>query len=90
MSQKKESISELCTPINNKSLARIMKNSSSSATPGSSLSSSQGSVHIPATPFLKKLGYGTGVSVFLYNRSPAGDKTRSPWAVKKVINSNLM
>ena len=33
-------------------------------------------VHIPATPFLKKLGYGTGVSVFLYSRSPSGEKFR--------------
>ena len=41
-------------------------------------------VHIPATPFLKKLGYGTGVSVFLYSRSPAGERLRSPWAVKRV------
>ena len=73
----------LMTPVNNRSLARVlMKNNSAPGTPGSS--SSEVSVHIPATPFLKKLGFGTGVSVFLYNRSPSGDKFRSPWAVKKV------
>ena len=30
------------------------------------------------------LGYGTRVSAFLYERSPAGNKFRSPWAVMKV------
>lgn len=40
---------------------------------------------LPATPFLSRLGYGTGVSVFLYQRSPAlGAPLPSPWAVKKV------
>jgi len=66
------------TPITNKTLARALRDPVS--TPGAGA----GAVHIPATPFLKKLGFGTGVSVFLYSRSPAGDKTRSPWAVKKV------
>merc|ERR1719348_1217571 len=42
-------------------------------------------VHLPPTPALTKLGYGTGVSVFLYPRSPGqGVSLRSPWAVKKV------
>ena len=27
-------------------------------------------VHIPSTPYLQKLGFGTGVSVYLYQRSP--------------------
>jgi len=40
---------------------------------------------LPATPFLSRLGYGTGVSVFLYQRPPAaGAPQPSPWAVKKV------
>ena len=39
-------------------------------------------ITLPATPFLSRLGYGTGVSVYLYQRSPAA--ARSPWAVKKV------
>ncbi|XP_030051404.1 lymphokine-activated killer T-cell-originated protein kinase [Microcaecilia unicolor] len=42
---------------------------------------------IPASPFMKKLGYGTGVSVYLMKRSPRG-LSQSPWAVKK-INAKL-
>ncbi|XP_073529020.1 lymphokine-activated killer T-cell-originated protein kinase [Phyllobates terribilis] len=38
---------------------------------------------IPASPFMKKFGYGTGVSVYLMKRSPKG-LSHSPWAVKKV------
>ncbi|XP_072180280.1 lymphokine-activated killer T-cell-originated protein kinase-like [Diadema setosum] len=42
-------------------------------------------VNIPASPFMKKLGWGTGVSVYLLERSPKPDGTmRSPWAVKKI------
>ncbi|XP_074942564.1 lymphokine-activated killer T-cell-originated protein kinase isoform X2 [Phalacrocorax aristotelis] len=41
------------------------------------------SVTIPASPFMQKLGYGTGVSVYLMKRSPRG-LSRSPWAVKKI------
>ncbi|XP_012685149.2 lymphokine-activated killer T-cell-originated protein kinase homolog [Clupea harengus] len=42
-------------------------------------------VTIPASPFMKKLGCGTGVNVYLMERM--GKQTQSPWAVKK-INSN--
>ncbi|NWV04186.1 TOPK kinase, partial [Ptilonorhynchus violaceus] len=42
-----------------------------------------GSVLIPASPFMQKLGFGTGVSVYLLKRSPRG-LSRSPWAVKKI------
>ncbi|XP_067881816.1 lymphokine-activated killer T-cell-originated protein kinase homolog isoform X2 [Heterodontus francisci] len=41
------------------------------------------SLVIPASPFMKKLGYGTGVNVYLMKRSPTG-KSNSPWAVKKI------
>ncbi|XP_009946112.1 PREDICTED: lymphokine-activated killer T-cell-originated protein kinase-like, partial [Leptosomus discolor] len=41
------------------------------------------SVTIPASPFMQKLGYGTGVNVYLMKRSPRGF-SRSPWAVKKI------
>ncbi|NXE16743.1 TOPK kinase, partial [Lophotis ruficrista] len=41
------------------------------------------SVTIPASPFMKKLGCGTGVNVYLMKRSPRG-LARSPWAVKKI------
>ncbi|NXX40260.1 TOPK kinase, partial [Tricholaema leucomelas] len=41
------------------------------------------SVTIPASPFMQKLGYGTGVNVYLMKRSPRG-LSHSPWAVKKI------
>ncbi|XP_014240332.1 lymphokine-activated killer T-cell-originated protein kinase homolog isoform X2 [Cimex lectularius] len=39
---------------------------------------------VPPTPFLKKIGYGTGVGVYRMDRSPRTGNTRSPWALKKV------
>ncbi|XP_062857093.1 lymphokine-activated killer T-cell-originated protein kinase homolog [Trichomycterus rosablanca] len=39
-------------------------------------------VTIPASPFMKKLGCGTGVNVYLMNRN--GKQTHSPWAIKKI------
>lgn len=50
---------------------------------GSSTPSPSPSFAMPASPFMKKFGYGTGVSVYLMKRSPKG-LSRSPWAVKKV------
>ncbi|XP_053918620.1 lymphokine-activated killer T-cell-originated protein kinase [Cuculus canorus] len=41
------------------------------------------SVTIPASPFMQKLGCGTGVNVYLMKRSPRG-LSHSPWAVKKI------
>ncbi|XP_063697285.1 lymphokine-activated killer T-cell-originated protein kinase [Culicoides brevitarsis] len=38
---------------------------------------------IPATPQLKKLGYGTGVEVLRVERSKMG-AVRSPWAIKRL------
>ncbi|XP_069830079.1 lymphokine-activated killer T-cell-originated protein kinase [Dendropsophus ebraccatus] len=52
------------------------KKSSATSTPSPAFS-------IPASPFMKKFGYGTGVSVYLMKRSPKG-LSHSPWAVKKV------
>jgi PDZ-binding kinase len=41
-------------------------------------------IHIPSSPFMLKLGCGTGVSVYRYKRSPEKDgKFNSPWAIKK-------
>ncbi|XP_053625039.1 lymphokine-activated killer T-cell-originated protein kinase homolog isoform X2 [Plodia interpunctella] len=37
---------------------------------------------IPASPFLNRLGYGTGVSVLQLVRSPRAGLIRSPWALK--------
>lgn len=41
-------------------------------------------VKIPATPLLKRLGYGTGVNVYQLDRSPRNGKMMSPWALKRV------
>ncbi|XP_044024212.1 lymphokine-activated killer T-cell-originated protein kinase homolog [Siniperca chuatsi] len=41
-------------------------------------------ITIPASPFMKKLGCGTGVNVYLMNRM--GKLNASPWAVKKINN----
>ncbi|KAG8147445.1 hypothetical protein E2320_000154 [Naja naja] len=46
-------------------------------------STSSSTLTIPASPFMKKLGYGTGVNVYLMKRSPRGISC-SPWAVKKI------
>jgi len=39
---------------------------------------------IPPSPFMTRLGYGTGVSVYRLNRVASESDMRSPWAVKKV------
>ncbi|XP_061609900.1 lymphokine-activated killer T-cell-originated protein kinase homolog [Phyllopteryx taeniolatus] len=39
-------------------------------------------INIPASPFMKKLGCGTGVSVYLMDR--VGKINASPWAIKKI------
>lgn len=50
----------------------------------SSASSGSGGtpITIPASPFMKKLGCGTGVNVYLMDR--VGKLNASPWAVKKI------
>ena len=41
-------------------------------------------IHIPSSPFMLKLGCGTGVAVYRYKRTPEKDgKFNSPWAIKK-------
>lgn len=37
---------------------------------------------LPSTPFLKFLGYGTGIQVVRIQRSMSADVGRSPWAIK--------
>ncbi|KAG7460961.1 hypothetical protein MATL_G00204470 [Megalops atlanticus] len=39
-------------------------------------------ITIPASPFMQKLGCGTGVNVYLMKRM--GKQTHSPWAIKKI------
>ncbi|XP_045785030.1 lymphokine-activated killer T-cell-originated protein kinase homolog [Maniola jurtina] len=41
-----------------------------------------GTITIPPSPFLNRLGYGTGVSVMQLMRSPKAGQIRSPWALK--------
>jgi len=44
---------------------------------------------IPPSPSLKQLGFGTGVKVLLYERSPrSGGLPRSPWAIKKLSKAH--
>ncbi|XP_032689951.1 lymphokine-activated killer T-cell-originated protein kinase isoform X2 [Odontomachus brunneus] len=40
-------------------------------------------IKIPASPFLERIGYGTGVAVYMLERSPKVGFIRSPWAIKK-------
>ncbi|KAI5641622.1 protein kinase domain-containing protein [Phthorimaea operculella] len=39
-------------------------------------------ITIPPSPFLNRLGYGTGVNVMQLVRSPRAGQMRSPWALK--------
>ncbi|XP_054728094.1 lymphokine-activated killer T-cell-originated protein kinase [Anastrepha obliqua] len=41
-------------------------------------------LRIPPSPFMKNLGYGTGVNVYRLERSPKCGQVRSPWAVKRI------
>jgi len=41
-------------------------------------------LQMPSSPFMKRLGFGTGVDVFLIERSPKFGKSMSPWAIKKI------
>lgn len=52
---------------------------SHNSTPGASPA-----FEIPPSPCLKQLGFGTGVKVLLYERSPRSGGPRSPWAIKKL------
>lgn len=40
---------------------------------------------IPASPLMRKLGYGTGVAVYLLPNKLKKNQTSSPWAVKKCL-----
>lgn len=42
-------------------------------------------IKIPPSPYMKKIGFGTGVAVYELERSPAYNKCRSPWAIKKLL-----
>lgn len=46
-----------------------------------------GKFRVPATPHLKRIGYGTGVGVFQVDRSPKNGLMSSPWAIKKIMRT---
>lgn len=74
----KKGNSDFLTPVHPAKKSRITGAASARNSPAAS-------IQIPASPFMKKLGWGTGVSVYLLERSPRADGTgRSPWAVKKI------
>jgi len=62
--------------------AKLSSGAGGVATPGRSPAGQ--SLQVPPTPCLKRLGFGTGVNVMLYERSPRGGVARSPWAIKKL------
>lgn len=43
---------------------------------------------LPASPFLQKLGFGTGVEVLRIKRSPTKNSSKSPWAIKMLSRRN--
>lgn len=67
------------TPMKNRLHSLVLgQNGGFEASPGRKIT-------VPASPSLERLGYGTGVSVYLMERAPiSGGGYRSPWAVKKV------
>jgi PDZ-binding kinase len=48
-------------------------------------------LQIPGSPLMKKLGYGTGIAVYLLNGSTKKAKTASgsPWAIKKCLKDKV-
>ncbi|KAL5285678.1 PBK family protein [Megaselia abdita] len=74
-------MSELQTPskiLRNKFLENVQNGNN--ATP----------LKIPASPMMKSLGFGTGVNVYKYDRSPRSGIVRSPWAIKKIAKKYAM
>ncbi|KAL4709115.1 hypothetical protein ACJJTC_015654 [Scirpophaga incertulas] len=52
------------------------------STPTKCLKANSDVLTIPPSPFLNRLGYGTGVNVMQLIRSPRAGQIRSPWALK--------
>lgn len=47
-------------------------------------------LRIPASPMMKKLGYGTGIAVYLLpNSTRKQTKGASPWAIKKCLKDKV-
>ncbi|KAG7196532.1 hypothetical protein KM043_018556 [Ampulex compressa] len=65
-------MAEFKTPTTKKSRSRVTENPEL-----------QTPIKIPASPFLERIGYGCGVHVLTFERSPKIGFARSPWAIKK-------
>lgn len=83
------------TPIKNKMLTKLAQGepfqtpvASSSAGTDRSSRHITSVTRIPASPFLKKLGFGTGVEVLRIKRSPTKNSNKSPWAIKMLSRRN--
>ncbi|XP_062546377.1 lymphokine-activated killer T-cell-originated protein kinase homolog [Armigeres subalbatus] len=85
------------TPLKNKVLIKLqqpdgfMTPAASSSALGTSDRSSRHMTSVtklPSSPFLTKLGFGTGVEVLRIKRSPSKNSTRSPWAIKMLSRRN--
>lgn len=70
-------MSEFSTPVSQRSGSRLSDEGGISPYNASPFM-------IPPSPFMTRLGCGTGVSVYRFNRETNESDLRSPWAVKKV------
>ncbi|KXJ83674.1 lymphokine-activated killer T-cell-originated protein kinase [Aedes albopictus] len=85
------------TPLKNKVLTKLQQQADGLQTPAAASSSAGNDrtarhltsvTRLPSSPFLKKLGFGTGVEVLRIKRSPTKNCTRSPWAIKMLSRRN--
>lgn len=70
-------MSEFSTPVNQRSGSRLSEEDGISPYNASPFM-------IPPSPFMTRLGCGTGVNVYRFKREANENDMRSPWAVKKV------
>lgn len=82
------------TPLKNKMLTKLQQGEPFQTPVASSSGADRSSRHLtsvtrlPASPFLKKLGFGTGVEVLRIKRSPTKNSNKSPWAIKMLSRRN--
>lgn len=82
------------TPLKNKVLSKLQQGDGFLTPAASSSGNDRTSRHqtsvtkLPSSPFLKKLGFGTGVEVLRIRRSPTKNSNRSPWAIKMLSRRN--
>ncbi|XP_058826067.1 serine/threonine-protein kinase 3 [Topomyia yanbarensis] len=79
------------TPLKSKILAKLLQSDAGLQSPMPSHSSGSGDrqarhitsvTRLPSSPFLQRLGFGTGVDVLRIKRSPTKNSNKSPWAIK--------